>query len=100
MHIKYEVVGYEKPDKILHLEKCYKYAKVYNFTLHRIYSSFRCCWWKLCRSLSAIDAEVITFHVDRLDKTLPNDVYRDMITYQHIRTNVKVCFFFLFGFLN
>ncbi len=30
-------------------------------------------------------AEVITFHVDRLDKTLPNDVYRDMISYQNIR---------------
>lgn len=53
------------------------YAEVYNFTLHRIFIVVAKC-------LPAIDAEVITFHVDRLDKTLPNDVYRDMITYQHM----------------
>lgn len=46
------------------------------------YTAYSSCGGKNC--LPAIDAEVITFHVDRLDKTLPNDVYRDMITYQHM----------------
>lgn len=64
------MVGYEKPENITFSKMLY--AKVYNFTLHRIFIVFGGK-----NAMPAIDAEVITFHVDRLDKTLPNDVYTE-----------------------
>lgn len=63
------MVGYEKPENIT-FRKCYVQRSIIS------HYTAKC--------VPALDAEVITFHVDRLDKTLPNDVYRDRITYQHM----------------